>query len=185
MGNKHKNLEKPTFEQERATLGFNVSIHEVVTRIQSGTIKKIVFMTGAGISVSAGIPDFRTPGTGLYSNLQKYNLPSPESMFDISYFKKNPGPFFQFSKALFLGNCQPTPAHYFIRLLHEKGLLLRCFTQNIDCLERAAGIPPDSIVEAHGSFSDTHCVACGAQHSLSHFKHQVETTDSCYCTQCN
>ena len=44
-------------------------------------------MAGAGISTSAGIPDFRTPGTGLYDNLQKYNLPDPESIFRLSYFK--------------------------------------------------------------------------------------------------
>jgi len=40
-----------------------------------------VFLTGAGLSVAAGIPDFRTPGTGLYSQLEKYNLPRPESIF--------------------------------------------------------------------------------------------------------
>lgn len=49
--------------------------------------KSIVTMTGAGISTAAGIPDFRTPGTGLYDNLQKYNLPYPEAIFDINFFK--------------------------------------------------------------------------------------------------
>ena len=43
-------------------------------------------MTGAGVSTSAGIPDFRSPGSGLYDNLAKYDLPRPESIFDISYF---------------------------------------------------------------------------------------------------
>jgi len=38
------------------------------------------------ITSAAGIPDFRTPGTGLYDNLQKYNLPSPHSIFDLNYF---------------------------------------------------------------------------------------------------
>ena len=36
--------------------------------------------------IAAGIPDFRSPGSGLYDNLQKYNLPAPQSIFDISYF---------------------------------------------------------------------------------------------------
>lgn len=47
---------------------------------------KILVMTGAGISVSAGIPDFRSPGTGVYSNLEEYNLPKPEALFDLEYF---------------------------------------------------------------------------------------------------
>jgi NAD-dependent deacetylase sirtuin 2 len=49
--------------------------------------KKIVFMSGAGISTSAGIPDFRSPKTGLYANLQKYELPDPHLIFDLRYFK--------------------------------------------------------------------------------------------------
>jgi len=53
---------------------------------------------------------------------------------------------------LFPGNFKPTPAHYFMRLLHEKGLLLRCFTQNIDSLEKQAGLPSEAIVAAHGNF---------------------------------
>ena len=47
-------------------------------------------MSGAGLSVSAGIPDFRSPGFGLYANLDQYNLPYPEAIFEITYFRKNP-----------------------------------------------------------------------------------------------
>ena len=49
--------------------------------------ENIIVMTGAGISTSAGIPDFRSPGTGLYSQLEKYNLPYPQAIFEINYFK--------------------------------------------------------------------------------------------------
>lgn len=76
-----------------------------------------------------GIPDFRTPGTGLYSNLEKYNLPFPEAIFDIEYFRNNPKPFFVLAKELYPGSFAPTPSHWFIRLLHDKGLLLRHYTQ--------------------------------------------------------
>lgn len=47
----------------------------------------VVIMAGAGISTSAGIPDFRSPGTGLYSQLEKYNLPFPEAVFHLDYFR--------------------------------------------------------------------------------------------------
>ena len=53
---------------------------------------------------------------------------------------------------LFPGTFVPTPAHFFIKLLHDKGLLLRCFTQNIDSLENQAGLPKSAIVAAHGNF---------------------------------
>ena len=56
---------------------------------------------------------------------------------------------------LFPGTFEPTPTHYFMRLLHDKGLLLRCYTQNIDSLEHLAGLPKDAIVAAHGNFDGT------------------------------
>lgn len=60
---------------------------------------------------AAGIPDFRSPGTGLYDNLQKYDLPTPQAIFEIDYFRLNPKPFFHLAKelypALFKVNCVP------------------------------------------------------------------------------
>lgn len=58
----------------------------------------MVAAVGAGVSVSAGIPDFRTPGTGLYDNLEKYDLPEPTAVFDIRYFRGNPAPFYMLAK---------------------------------------------------------------------------------------
>lgn len=86
-------------------------------------------MCGAGISVSAGIPDFRTPGTGLYSNLQKFDLPYPEAVFEINYFKRNPAPFFMLAKVtpLCCQNKQCTQmadACCTYRLLHFEAVML-------------------------------------------------------------
>jgi len=55
-------------------------------------------MVGAGISVAAGIPDFRSPETGLYSQLAKYKLPHPHAVFEISYFKEHPEAFYLLAK---------------------------------------------------------------------------------------
>jgi NAD-dependent deacetylase sirtuin 2 len=125
---------------------------------------RIVVMAGAGISVSAGIPDFRTPGTGLYDNLQKYDLPDPQAVFDIKFFKQNPTPFYELAKEIMPSETiKPTRTHHFIRLLELKGLLLRCFTQNIDSLESAAGISKELIVAAHGNFDSAHCIETGVE----------------------
>ncbi|KAI1903952.1 hypothetical protein AGOR_G00000700 [Albula goreensis] len=115
---------------------------------------------GGGISTPSGIPDFRSPGSGLYDNLQQYNLPYAEAIFEINYFHHNPKPFFALAKELYPGNYQPNAAHYFIRLLQDKGQLLRMYTQNIDGLERLAGIPPSQLVEAHGTFANATCTVC-------------------------
>ena len=131
----------------------------VAEHIRNGKCGNIIVMAGAGISVSAGIPDFRTPGTGLYDNLAKYDLPHPTAVFELDFFRENPEPFYLLARELYPGQYPPTPTHHFVRLLHEKGLLLRCFTQNIDSLEAAAGIPADKIVAAHGNFDSARCLA--------------------------
>ena len=71
---------------------------------------------------------------------------------------------------LFPGRFSPTPTHYFLRLLHEKGLLLRCYTQNIDSLETLAGVPPEKVIAAHGNFDSATCISCEAQAELDHVK---------------
>ena len=92
--------------------------------MKNGKFKKIVVATGAGISVSAGIPDFRSPKIGLYSNLQKYDLPAPQSIFDLAYFKEKPEAFYSLAKEFLDTNkFNPTPTHYFIKLLQDKGIL--------------------------------------------------------------
>lgn len=81
----------------------SLDLQGVAEYIKAGKAKHIICMCGAGISVSAGIPDFRTPGTGLYSQLQRYNLPHPEAVFSIDYFRKNPKPFHMLAKVRWVG----------------------------------------------------------------------------------
>ena len=119
---------------------------------------KVILLSGAGISTTAGIPDFRSPKTGLYANLQKYSLPYPEAIFELDFFLETPEPFYTLTRELFPGKFRPTKSHLFIKLLQNEGLLLRNYTQNIDMLERLAGLDEEFLVEAHGSFKSARCV---------------------------
>ncbi|XP_057243315.1 NAD-dependent protein deacetylase sirtuin-2 isoform X2 [Malurus melanocephalus] len=143
-------------------------------------------MVGAGISTSAGIPDFRSPGTGLYSNLQSYDLPYPEAIFEIGFFKQHPEPFFALARELYPGQFKPTVCHYFMRLLQDKGLLLRCYTQNIDTLERVAGLDPELLVEAHGTFFTSHCLrpSCHQCYDLAWMRERIFSSLVPKCEKC-
>lgn len=181
------------------------SLEAVAEHIKSGKARRIVVMTGAGISTAAGsksspslsmfnagdltclmikVPDFRSPKTGLYSNLARLNLPYAEAVFDIAYFRKRPEPFYVLAQELYPGKFHPTMSHAFIALLAEKGLLQMLFTQNIDCLERAAGVPADKIVEAHGSFATQRCIECKVEFPDEHMRAHVLRGDVPRCGEC-
>ncbi|XP_074533678.1 NAD-dependent protein deacetylase sirtuin-3, mitochondrial isoform X2 [Halichoeres trimaculatus] len=156
----------------------------VARLVKLGRCKKVVVVAGAGISTASGIPDFRTPGTGLYANLEKYNIPYPEAVFNIDYFTNDPQPFFSLAKALYPGSHRPNYIHYFIRMLHHKGLLLRMYTQNIDGLEKLCGIPDDKLVEAHGSFATASCHLCYTAYPAVDAKHAIMNDNVPICTFC-
>ncbi|KAL3316970.1 NAD-dependent protein deacetylase sirtuin-1 [Cichlidogyrus casuarinus] len=121
--------------------------------------QKIIVLTGAGVSVSCGIPDFRSKD-GIYSRLavEYPDLKSPQDMFDLDYFLHDPQPFFKFAKEIYPGQFEPSISHKFISLLDSKNKLLRNFTQNIDTLEQEAGIK--KVVQCHGCFSTASCLTC-------------------------
>lgn len=130
------------------------------------------------------VPDFRSPKTGLYSNLARLKLPYAEAVFDISYFRNHPEPFYVLAQELYPGKFHPTISHAFIALLAEKGLLQMLFTQNIDCLERAAGVPADKIVEAHGSFATQRCIECKVEFPDAEMRAHVTRGDVPKCNEC-
>ncbi|KAJ7204215.1 NAD-dependent deacetylase sirtuin-2 [Mycena rebaudengoi] len=135
-------------------------IDGIVQYMKSPQCRKILVMAGAGISTAAGIPDFRSPDTGLYDNLAKLNLPYPQAVFEVGYLLDHPDAFYTLARELEPGRFRPTVTHSFIKLLADKDLLNVCYTQNIDCLERRAGVPPELIIEAHGSFATQPCLKC-------------------------
>nr|KAG5713600.1 hypothetical protein BaRGS_024648 [Batillaria attramentaria] len=123
------------------------------------TCKNIIVLTGAGVSVSCGIPDFRSRD-GIYARLAKDfpNLPDPQAMFDIDFFRSDQRPFFKFAKEIYPGQFEPSRCHKFIKLLETQGKLLRNYTQNIDTLEKVAGV--QRVIECHGSFATATCMVC-------------------------
>lgn len=125
--------------------------------------KNIIVITGAGISTSLGIPDFRSKGTGLYSKLEHLGLGDPQEVFDISVFKEDPTIFYSVAKDIIPATDKYTPTHRFIAMLHERGKLLTNYSQNIDNLEVKAGVPKDKLIQCHGSFGTASCVKCGYQ----------------------
>ncbi|KZT70765.1 SIR2-domain-containing protein [Daedalea quercina L-15889] len=122
--------------------------------------KRILVLTGAGISVSCGIPDFRSRN-GLYASLQEsgeYDLDDPQQMFDITYFREKPTVFSSFASKIYPSNFVPSPCHRFIKAIEDRGKLLRNYTQNIDTLETLAGVK--RVLQCHGSFATASCLNC-------------------------
>ncbi|KAL4977533.1 hypothetical protein BDW66DRAFT_158881 [Aspergillus desertorum] len=122
--------------------------------------KNIIVLTGAGISTSLGIPDFRSKDTGLYSKMEDLGLNDPQEVFDIRVFREDPSIFFSIAKDILPTEKKYSPTHGFIRLLQDKGKLLTNYTQNIDNIEANAGVLPRNIVQCHGSFATATCVKC-------------------------
>jgi len=155
-------------------------IAQVVDQCQS-----IVVMAGAGLSTASGIPDFRSPNTGMYANLKKFNLPYPEAIFEIDYFRQDPRPFNTWAKEFFPGvNYLPNKGHYFLKVLQDKGKLSKYYTQNIDGLEKLAGLKEAKVVEAHGTFSAAACIQCEAKYDLLELKEKILLDEDAKCKSC-
>ncbi|MED6287807.1 NAD-dependent protein deacetylase sirtuin-1 [Characodon lateralis] len=148
------NISEPPKRRKRKDVN---TLEDVVKLLHES--KRILVLTGAGVSVSCGIPDFRSRD-GIYARLAVDfpDLPDPQSMFDIEYFRRDPRPFFKFAKEIFPGQFQPSPCHRFISMLDKQGKLLRNYTQNIDTLEQVAGV--QRIIQCHGSFATASCLVC-------------------------
>lgn len=155
-----KAMNKVMYMRERLP-EFN-KISDVVQALSNSN--KILVLTGAGISTSLGIPDFRS-SQGIYSKVKHLGLSDPQEVFDIHQFHDNPDIFYTVAHMILPPADSFTPLHSFIKLLESKGKLLRNYTQNIDNLEGNVGISPEKVIQCHGSFATATCQTC---------KHQVE-----------
>ena len=121
--------------------------------------KNIIVLTGAGVSTSLGIPDFRS-SEGFYSKVKYLGLDDPQDVFNYDIFMKDPSIFYSIANLVLPPENIYSPLHSFIKMLHDKNKLLRNYTQNIDNLESHAGIPTSKLVQCHGSFATASCVTC-------------------------
>ncbi|ERL91577.1 hypothetical protein D910_08907, partial [Dendroctonus ponderosae] len=147
-------------------------------------VRLLKVLTGAGVSVSCGIPDFRSRD-GIYSRLaiEFPNLPNPQAMFDINYFSQDPRPFFKFAKDIYPGKFKPSPCHRFIKLLEKHNKLLRNYTQNIDTLEKEASI--ERVIECHGSFATATCTKCEHKVGADKIRNIVLSQKIPMCEKCH
>ncbi|XP_049592473.1 NAD-dependent protein deacetylase sirtuin-1 [Syngnathus scovelli] len=172
------NISEPPKRKKRKDIN---TLEDVVRLLHES--KRILVLTGAGVSVSCGIPDFRSRD-GIYARLAVDfpDLPDPQSMFDIEYFQRDPRPFFKFAKEIYPGQFQPSPCHKFISMLDKQGKLLRNYTQNIDTLEQVAGV--QRIIQCHGSFATASCLICKYKVDCEAIREDIFNQRVPHCPRC-
>jgi NAD-dependent deacetylase len=140
--------------------------------------RSAVALTGAGVSVPSGIPDFRSPGTGLWENVD------PMEVAHVSVFEVDPVRFWTYYRPRFqtLADKRPNAAHAALAELERRGLLAAVITQNIDRLHRAAG--SREVVEVHGSIETSSCVECGASFALERVEALFDAAGVAICPEC-
>jgi NAD-dependent deacetylase len=137
-----------------------------------------VALTGAGISVPSGIPDFRSPGTGIWENVDPFEVAT------IDAFRRDPARFWSFYRPRFaaLGDKRPNPAHEALVELERRGVLDAVVTQNVDRLHRKAGTK--RLVEVHGSIDTSSCTSCGASWKLEDVEGLFDDDGVAVCSCC-
>ncbi|KAH7824143.1 putative NAD-dependent protein deacetylase sirtuin-1 [Monocercomonoides exilis] len=143
--------------------------------------QRIVVLSGAGISVSCGIPDFRSKG-GFYSRLADEGIEPPEKVFDIEYFSEDPSLFYKYGGLIMPTKFTPSLTHRFIAKLDQEGKLLKNYTQNIDNLEVDAGAV--HVRHCHGTMGKATCMKCGKEISVTEIRSELEKGEIAYCKYC-
>jgi len=143
-----------------------------------GRSRRVVALTGAGVSVPSGIPDFRTPETGLWARVD------PMEVAHIRVFEGDPERFWSYYRPRFqsLGDKEPNRAHEALAELERRGLVEGVITQNIDRLHRAAG--SENVIEVHGSIETSSCTACGASFGLEEVEDLFDERGVAICAAC-
>ena len=139
---------------------------------------RVVALTGAGVSVPSGIPDFRTPGKGLWAKVD------PMAVATIDAFHSDTKRFWDFYRPRFhdLADKEPNPAHTVLAELERRGRLDAVITQNIDRLHRKAG--SEDVIEVHGSIATASCTSCGERYPLEEVESLFDADGVATCRGC-
>jgi len=127
------------------------------------TAKRIVFFTGAGISTESGIPDFRSPGTGLWTRMKPIQFQDFMASDDVrqeSWRRR-------FESERVMENARPNRGHHAVAQLVNAGKASAVITQNVDNLHQNSGIHPDQVIELHGNATYAHCLRCLTRYELA------------------
>ncbi len=130
--------------------------------------RRIVFFTGAGISTESGIPDFRSPGTGLWTKMkpiQFQDFLASDEIRQESWRRR-----FEGERAM--ERAEPNRGHRAIARLVETGKVLAVITQNVDNLHQDSGVPDDRVIELHGNASYAKCLGCELRYEMAELEAQ-------------
>ena len=162
----------------------NIKYHNFIELFKENKFNKIIFLTGAGISTSSGIPDFRS-NTGIFATISKeYQFDKPEDFFSMSTFTKHPELLYKFIKEFNLDAYEPTDTHYFMSFLESKGKIKKILTQNIDSLELKARCSAENMMFCHGTLSKAHCSKCKKEYDIKKVNEFIKKEEVLYCSDC-
>jgi NAD-dependent deacetylase len=134
--------------------------------------QRVVVFTGAGISTESGIPDFRSPGTGLWTKMkpiQFQDFVASDAVRQESWRRR-------FSGERTMENAQPNKGHDAVAKLVHEGKVVAVITQNVDDLHRASGVPQQQIVELHGNATYAKCLNCATRYEIADLEQQFTAT---------
>lgn len=125
--------------------------------------KRIVFFSGAGISTESGIPDFRSPGTGIWNKMkpiQFQDFMASDATRQESWRRR-------FEGERVIENAKPNRGHHAVAKLIQTGKASAIITQNVDNLHQDSGIEPHRVIELHGNATYAHCLHCHLRYELA------------------
>ena len=137
---------------------------DAVTRLREmlDAAQRLVVFTGAGISTESGIPDFRSPGTGLWTKIKPImfqDFISSDEVRRTSWARR-------FDGERTMETAAPNKGHEAVARLVERGTCTHLITQNVDNLHQNSGVPDDRIVELHGNATYATCLSCAQRFEM-------------------